>query len=71
MNEQRIPERFAALSEYDRYLAEAQMARAEAIVESFAAVAALVRKGCNALADAARAYSNARTRQWPHEQALR
>jgi hypothetical protein len=71
MNEDRLSERFAALSDYDRYLARAQMARAEAIVEGFAAVAALVRKGWHRLADAARAYSDARTRQWPHEQALR
>ena len=71
MNEDRLPARLAALSEHDRFVAQAQMARAEAIVDGFAAVAALVRQGWNKLADAARAYSDARTRQWPHEQALR
>jgi hypothetical protein len=71
MNEDRLSERFAAFSEYDRYLAQAQMARAEAIIEGFASVAALVRKGWNALVEGVHAYSAARTRQWPHEQALR
>jgi len=60
--------RFSGLSEHDRYLAEAQLARAEAIVDAFAAAAALVGRGWNALVAHARAYGDARTRQWPHPQ---
>ena len=68
-SQDRIAVRIATLSEHDRYLAQAQMARAEAIVETFAAIAGIVRRGWTALAARVRAWNDARTRQWPHPQA--
>jgi hypothetical protein len=59
------------LSDHDRFLAQAQMARAEALVDAVAAAAALVQRGWSALAAPVRAWSAGRTRQWPHPQALR
>ena len=63
--------RFAHLSERDRYLAQAHLARAEAIVDLVASITRGVRRGWNALATSVRAWNDARTRQWPHPQALR
>ena len=71
MSQDRLALRLTTLSEHDRYVAQAQMARAEAIVDAVAAVAGLGRRGWNALVAQARAYNDARTRQWPHPQAPR
>ncbi|HEY8244000.1 MAG: hypothetical protein ACHQJ7_02660 [Vicinamibacteria bacterium] len=71
MNQERLALQLAALSEHDRFIAQAQLARAEAIVDAVAAIAGLVRRGWNALVSSARAWNDARTRQWPHPQALR
>jgi hypothetical protein len=62
--------RLSQLSAYDRALAQAQMARAEAIVDAGAAVAAFVRRILRAIAAPvvarARSYTDVRTRRWPH-----
>ena len=71
MNQDRLELRLATLSEHDRFVAQAQMARAEAIADAFVAVYRLIRRGWNALATSARDWNAARTRQWPHPQALR
>ena len=68
MNEDRLTARLATLSEYDRYVAQAQIARAEALADAFVAVAAWIRNGWNALRASVHAYN---VRQWPHQQALR
>ena len=61
--------RLATLSEQDLYISQAQIARAEAIVDAFAALARLVCRGWNALAARVKASNAARTRAWPHPQA--
>jgi hypothetical protein len=71
MTQERNAFRLSNLSEHDRFVAEAQLARAEAIADAFSAAADLVRQGWNRLASSARAWNAARTRQWPHPQALR
>jgi len=71
MTQERFDFRLSNLSERDRFIAEAQLARAEAIADAFSAAAALVRRGWNRLATAVRAWNVVRTRQWPHPQALR
>ena len=71
MTQERIPFRLSNLSEHDRFVAEAQLARAEAIADAFAAAADMIRQGWNKLASAVHAWNAARTRQWPHPQALR
>lgn len=68
MNEDRLTVRLATLSDYDRYVAQAQMARAEAIADAVVAVAGWIRKQWNAVRASAHAYN---ARQWPHQQALR
>jgi len=57
------------LSEHDRYLAQAQMARAEAMVDAAAWVAARVRALFAAVAMGIKSWSDERTRRWPHAQA--
>ena len=71
MNEDRIDFRLSNLSERDRFIAQAQLARAEALADAFSAAAGMLRSGWNRLALAVRAWNDARTRQWPHPQALR
>jgi len=71
MNEDRIDFRLSNLSERDRFIAQAQLARAEALADAFSAAAGMLRSGWNRLASAVRAWNDARTRQWPHPQALR
>ena len=65
--------RLASLSEHDRFLARAQMARAEAIVELFGSLTRVVRRAWSAtrgaVASRAKAYADQRTRYWPHAQA--
>lgn len=65
--------RLASMSEHDRYLAQAQMARAEAMVESLWTAGRLVRRGWQAvhaaIAGRVKAYTDRRTRYWPHAQA--
>ena len=65
--------RLATMSEHDRYLAQAQMARAEAMVEAVQAAGRLLRRGWTAVraavAGRAKAYTDRRTRSWPHAQA--
>lgn len=69
MNEVRLDSlRLSTLSEHDRFVAQAQMARAEAIADAFLALSAWIRKGWVALRSNAHAYN---ARQWPHPQALR
>ena len=68
MNEDRLTVRLATLSDYDRYVAQAQMARAEAIADAVLAVTGWIRKQWKALRASAHAYN---ARQWPHPQALR
>ena len=63
--------RLADLSDHDRILAQAQMARAEALVDAAAAAVNLARRAWNAVAAPVRAWNDARTRQWPHPQAMR
>jgi hypothetical protein len=60
--------RLSTLSEHDRFVAEAQMARAEAIADAFLALSRWIRKGWAGLRASVHAYN---TRQWPHPQALR
>lgn len=68
-----ITVRLAYLSEHDRYLAQAQMARAEAIVDLFSSLGRAIRRGWmaarGAVASRAKAYTDERTRSWPHAQA--
>ena len=71
MNQERIAFRLSNLSEHDRFVAEAQLARAEAIADAFSGAANLIRQAWSKLAWSARAWNAARTRQWPHPQALR
>jgi hypothetical protein len=71
MTQERNVFRLSNLSEHDRFVAEAQLARAEAIADAFSAAAGLVHRGWNRLASAVRGWNQARTRQWPHQQALR
>lgn len=65
--------RLASLSEHDRFLAQAQMARAEAIVELVGSLVRVVRRGWSsvrsAVASRAKSYTDQRTRSWPHAQA--
>jgi len=61
--------RLNRLSEHDRYLAQAQMARAEALVDAAAWVAARVRGLFAAVALGIKTWSDERTRRWPHAQA--
>ncbi|MEO8484768.1 MAG: hypothetical protein ABI585_00380 [Betaproteobacteria bacterium] len=61
--------RLSGLSAHDRYLAQAQMARAEALADAAMAVAGWLRRGWVAVAERARVYTAERTRQWPHPQA--
>jgi len=68
MNEDRLTVRLATLSEHDRYVAQAQIARAEAIADAVVAVAGWIRKQWNAVRASAHGYN---ARQWPHPQALR
>ena len=73
MKNDSITVRLAYLSEHDRYLAQAQMARAEAIVDLFSALGRAIRRGWmavrGAVASRAKAYTDERTRDWPHAQA--
>ena len=61
--------RLHRMSEYDRYLAQAQMARAEALVDAASWVAARVRALFAVVALGIKAWSDERTRRWPHAQA--
>ncbi len=58
--------RLSQLSSHERALAEAQMARAEAIADAVSALVAGCRKLGNAIAARAAAYTDRRTRRWPH-----
>jgi hypothetical protein len=73
MSDQRLESRLAQLSEHDRFVAEAQMARAEALVDAVAAAVALLGKFVKAIGApvtrAAQSYTDERTRVWPHAQA--
>jgi hypothetical protein len=71
MSQERNAFRLSNLSEHDRFVAEAQLARAEAIADALSAAVGLIRRGWNRLASSVRAWNDARTRQWPHPQALR
>jgi len=71
MTQERNAFRLSNLSEHDRFVAEAQLARAEAIADAFSGAANLIRQAWSKLASSARAWNAARTRQWPHPQALR
>ena len=71
MSNDPIVARLVGLSEHDRSIAQAQLARAEAIVDPFAAAAGWVRRGWKALVVRVRASNDGLTRQWPHRQALR
>jgi hypothetical protein len=68
-----IAVRLASLNEHDRFLAQAQIARAEALVDALAAAGRLLRRAFDAAAARierrARAYTAERTRYWPHPQA--
>ena len=58
---------------YDRLYAEAQMARAEALLAVISMIARAFRAGWHFLADPvaaeAKAFTDRRTRMWPHVQA--
>ena len=73
MNRDLVAVRLASLPEHDRYLAQAQIARAEAMVDAFGALARFVGRASQAaraaLARRAKAYTDERTRYWPHAQA--
>ena len=71
MNQDQPLLQLATLSERDRYIARAHLARAEAVADAFVTVSRLLRRGWKALVSSARAWNDARTRQWPHPQALR
>ena len=68
-NYEPIDLRSLRISEHDRYLAQAQMARAEAIVDTAIWVAGRVRALFAAAALGIKAWSDERTRRWPHVQA--
>ena len=57
------------LSQHDRYLAQAQMARAEALVDAASWLVARVRALFAAVALGIKTWSDERTRRWPHAQA--
>ena len=61
--------RMAGLSDHDRYVAQAQLARAEAIVDGFAWIAAQIGGAWRKAVAGVRSWNDARTRQWPHAQA--
>lgn len=69
MNE--LDRRLSRLPVHDRVLAEAQLARAEAIADAATAFAAWLRKLARIVATPvvarAGAYSEVRTRRWPHD----
>jgi hypothetical protein len=73
MNPDCVAVRLASLPEHDRYLAQAQIARAEAMVDALSALARLFSRAWQAaraaLARRAKAYTDERTRYWPHAQA--
>jgi len=50
MNQERIAFRLSNLSEHDRFVAEAQLARAEAIADAFSGAANLIRQAWSKLA---------------------
>lgn len=62
--------RLSQLSGHDRALAQAQMARAEALVDAAAAVVAFLVRIARAIAApvvaGAKSYTDGRTRRWPH-----
>jgi hypothetical protein len=68
-NNDPIVMQLSRLSEHERYFAEAQLARAEAIVDAVTWVAARVRALFAAVALGFKAWSDERTRRWPHAQA--
>jgi hypothetical protein len=59
------------LSDHDRYVAQAQLARAEALADAILFVAAKVKGAWSGLVRGVRAWNDARTREWPHPQSLR
>lgn len=69
MNE--LDRRLSPLPAHDRLLAEAQLARAEALADAAGAFATwlrkLVRTVSSPLAARAGAYTDGRTRRWPHD----
>jgi len=69
MNE--LDRRLSHLPAHDRLLAEAQLARAEAIADAATALVAWLRKltriAVSPLAARAGAYTEGRTRRWPHD----
>ena len=73
MNNDPIALRLASLNEHERFLAQAQIARAEALVDAVAAAGRLLRRAWNAatapIGRWASAYTAERTRYWPHAQA--
>ena len=71
MSNDPIAFRLASLPERDRYIAQAQMARAEAMADAIVYVVGKVGGGVKSAMAAVRAWNDARTRQWPHPQALR
>jgi hypothetical protein len=68
-----IAVRLASLNEHDRFVAQAQIARAEALADALAAAGRVMRRVWNAavapIERRARAYTAERTRYWPHAQA--
>jgi hypothetical protein len=73
MNADAVAVQLAKLPAHERQYAQAQLARAEAILETVTLVATGVRKAWHWLADPiaeqAKAFTDRRTRTWPHVQA--
>ena len=68
-----VSAQLANLPSHDRLYAEAQLARAEALLATATIIAGAVRTGWHFLADPiaaeAKAFTDRRTRMWPHVQA--